>query len=78
MRRLRALIMLLLIANSFLEAVVGVVRDGAVHHESAALAAAHAQHFAGDHSHEDSVPTGERYREGSHEHGTASDYCTHV
>ena len=53
------------------ESVLGVVRDGAVHHESAAAAAAHRD--AGPqsgHGHDDSVP--------SHQHGTPADHCTHV
>ena len=78
MRRLLALTMLILTTTSSLEAVLGVVRDGEVHHEDAAAAAAHTQHFDGDHGHEDAVPAGDNRQAGDHEHGTASDHCTHV
>lgn len=77
MRRLLALVLLLLGAASSLESVVGELRDGAVHHESAATAAFHAPEARGDHGHEDgSLPGNHRHSQG-HEHGTGSDHCTH-
>ena len=63
---------LLILAPAFaVEPVYGVVRDGAVHHESAATAATHRDAGPQDrHGHEDPVPT--------HQHGTPADHCTHV
>ncbi len=77
MRRLLALVLLLVTAASALESVRGELRDGAVHHESAATAAFHALDAQGDHGHEDgSLPGSHRHSRG-HEHGTNSDHCTH-
>lgn len=77
MRRLLALTLLTLISASSTEAVVGVIRDGAVHHENAAVAAVHAQESGGDHGHEDTA-SGEHSHDEGHDHGTASDHCTHT
>ena len=65
-------IALLILAPAFaVEPVYGVVRDGAVHHESAATAATHRDAGPQDrHGHEDPVPT--------HQHGTPADHCTHA
>lgn len=71
LRRFVGTALLLLIPASAAEPVFGLVRDGVVHHESAAAAASHRD--AGPqsgHGHEDSVPT--------HQHGTPADHCTHV
>ncbi|MEW5926043.1 MAG: hypothetical protein AB1941_01015 [Gemmatimonadota bacterium] len=77
MRRLLALLLLLLTAGSALESVLGELRDGEVHHESGALAALHGVDARGDHGHEDgSLPGNHRHSRG-HEHGTNSDHCTH-
>lgn len=70
-RRFIGIAVLILAPASTAEPVFGLLRDGVVHHESAAAAAAHRD--AGpqsSHGHEDSVPT--------HQHGTAADHCTHV
>lgn len=79
LRRWIALLMLCLLAGSSVESVIGVLRDGEVHHENAGDARAHrlasADHV--EHGHEDSsVP--EEHRHGpDHQHGTAADHCTH-
>lgn len=78
MRRLLALTLLILTSASSMEAVVGVMRDGEVHHENAAVAAAHAQELSGDHGHEDGARSGEHRHGEDHEHGTSTDHCTHV
>ena len=78
MRRLIALTLLILTSASSMEAVVGVVRDGEVHHENAAVAAAHAEASSGDHGHEDATRSGEHRHGEDHEHGTSTDHCTHV
>ena len=61
------------------EVIFGEVRDGAVHHESAAEALNHAVHDAmdtGEHGHEDA---GEHPEHGpDHQHGTSADHCTHA
>src|SRR5690606_29270301 len=72
LRRLFALFMLVMVTAAQAETVVGQLRDGAVHHESMAIAAVHAANHHGEHGHEDSVDQG-----ADHEHGTPSDHCTH-
>lgn len=65
------------------EVLLGELRDGDVHHESAVEALDHAaqhEHQAsgvqGEHGHEDE---GEHPEHGpDHEHGTAGDHCTHT
>lgn len=78
MRRLLALTLLFVTTVSSTEAVLGVVRDGEVHHENNAVAAAHAQQSSGDHGHEDAAETGDHRHDEGHEHGTAGDHCTHT
>lgn len=76
MRRAIAFFLLLLITASNAEALVGMLRDGKVHHEDLAAATLHAN-ADGEHGHEDtSAPAGHRHGRG-HEHGTSSDHCTH-
>lgn len=77
MRRLIALCLLLLTASSSLEAAVGTLRDGRVHHEDLATAMAHANAAGGDHGHEDGPARSEHRHGKGHEHGTSSDHCTH-
>lgn len=77
MRRLLALILVVAAAGSPVEAAVGVLRDGRVHHEDALSAAVHHQRFALEHDHEDGTPSGEHRQGPGHEHGTTSDHCTH-
>lgn len=72
LHRLAALLMLLTITFSSAETVVGLLRDGAVHHESSAEAATHALMAQGEHGHEDGAQHGP-----NHEHGTPADHCTH-
>ena len=71
LRRLVGIALLILAPASAVEPVYGVVRDGDLHHESAAAAATHRGAGSQDgHGHEDSLPT--------HQHGTPADHCTHV
>ena len=78
LQRLAALLMLLAITFSSAETVMGLLRDGAVHHESNATAAVHAVADHGDHGHEDAAQVGAEHEHGpEHEHGTPSDHCTH-
>ena len=76
LRRMVALLSLVLMVGSLSEPAVGALRDGVVHHESAATAAAHGDRFAGDHGHEDGVPSTHTHDRG-HLHGTGADHCTH-
>lgn len=55
------------------ETVFGEVRDGAVHHESAAEAIEHSESGQGEHGHEDAGEHGPE-----HQHGTSVDHCTHT
>lgn len=75
--RLPALLMLFALSVSFSEPLLGVLRDGVVHHESASAAAVHSVMDRGEHGHEDdgSLP-GHSHGEG-HQHGTGADHCTH-
>lgn len=71
-RRLTALFMLFSVTYSSAESVIGVLRDGEVHHESMAAAAQHASHDHVSHGHENgSSPDSE------HQHGTQADHCAH-
>ena len=68
---------LLAVATSASEALVGEVRDGETHHESAGAAATHHDDMGlrGDHGHEDAgAPTDHGP---DHRHGTSADHCTH-
>lgn len=79
MSRLRPYIALALLVGylaSSAEAVLGVVRDGTVHHESAAAAAVHQGASHGEHGHEDPGAGAEHGSE--HQHGTSGDHCTHA
>lgn len=75
-RRLIALLLLLVMTGSMVEPVVGVLRDGVVHHETAASAAVHAAQAAGDHGHEEGPPYDHQHGR-HHQHGTGADHCTH-
>lgn len=77
LRRCVAVALLLGYSASSAEAVVGVVRDGAVHHESAATAAVHNETERGDHGHEDPAAAESEHGR-DHQHGTAGDHCTHT
>jgi hypothetical protein len=70
--RLAAAFMLLMVAFSQAETVLGELRDGTVHHESSTSAAVHALSGQGEHGHEDSARHGPE-----HQHGTSADHCTH-
>ena len=71
-----ALALLLGYSASTAEATVGVLRDGAVHHESEVAAVIHQEAHQGDHGHED--PGAGAEHGSDHRHGTSSDHCTHV
>jgi len=75
-----ALALVILLIGSIGEPAVGSLRDGVVHHESPASAAAHRVSASGDHGHEDQAPAAEAgHQHGAqHEHGTAADHCTHA
>lgn len=78
LRRWIALLMLLLVAASSVESVIGVLRDGEVHHEAAGAAAAHAPAAVdGEHGHEDDALPGDHQHGPGHQHGTPADHCTH-
>lgn len=64
--------MLLTVTFSDAETVMGLLRDGSIHHESTASAATHASFSGGEHGHEDGLPHGTE-----HQHGTPADHCTH-
>jgi ABC-type nickel/cobalt efflux system permease component RcnA len=75
-RPLIAFALLLGYGATSVEAVLGEVRDGDVHHESSAEALDHTQSSQGEHGHEDA---GENPEHGSdHRHGTSGDHCTHT
>ena len=76
LRRFIALALLVGYLASSAEAVLGVVRDGSVHHESTAAAAIHQGEHDGEHGHEDPGVGAEHDAE--HQHGTSSDHCTHA
>lgn len=57
---------------------MGVLRDGAVHHESASAAASHTNGRTGDHGHEDGLPAAQHRHGPQHQHGTVADHCTHA
>jgi len=65
--------------GSNLEPLVGAARDGSVHHESAAAAAAHRSAAPGEHGHEHGPNQPRHHQHGpEHQHGTAGDHCTHA
>jgi len=76
-RPLIAFALLLGYGITSIEVVLGEVRDGEVHHESAATALDHTQSAStqGEHGHEDEGQNAEHGPE--HEHGTSADHCTH-
>jgi hypothetical protein len=78
LHRCAALLMLLTLTFSNAETVFGVLRDGTVHHESAASAAVHSSLRHGEHGHEDAGQGNSEQEHGpKHEHGTSADHCTH-
>lgn len=88
LRRVTALIVMLVTVGGTLEVGVGLAREGKVHHESTARAVTHATAASGpsvNHGHEDGTVqlhvdgTAESHEDHSqHEHGTCLDHCTHV
>jgi hypothetical protein len=87
-RALIAVTLLFGYASSSVEATVGELRDGGVHHETFASGVDHRHGSQGTHGHED---VGEAQRDGTdnargqddqqgtdHEHGTSGDHCTHT
>jgi len=78
-RCLTLLVFLTLPIGSNVEPVVGELRDGTVHHESAAAAAAHRPAAPGEHGHEDGSSQSSQHEHGSqHQHGSTADHCTHA
>ncbi|MCL7937884.1 MAG: hypothetical protein M8844_06970 [marine benthic group bacterium] len=73
-----ALLLLAIVMVSALEPVVGLARDGAVHHETAAEAATHAGLANAAHAHETGESASPTDADGGHEHGSPSDHCTHM
>lgn len=79
LRRLVAVVALVLSVGSFIEPPLGLLRDGAIHHEGLTEALAHSDTSPGEHGHEDAgVPAGNHDHQGQHKHGTPADHCTHV
>ena len=78
MRRIVAMTLLLSFYATSVEAVVGVVRDGTVHHETASEAMRHAESGPPEHGHEveTDAPGSEHGKD--HQHGTGADHCTHA
>lgn len=76
-RPLIAFALLLGYGATSVEAVVGELRDGEVHHESPAAALYHTQVAQGEHGHEDAGQQ-EPEHGPDHQHGTSVDHCTHT
>jgi hypothetical protein len=65
--------------GSNVEPLLGVLRDGSIHHESSAAAVAHESSAPREHGHEDgSAQTPHQDHGPQHQHGTAADHCTHA
>lgn len=78
-KRIIAVIVLLMSAGSYFEPVLGMLRDGAVHHESPGAALAHSGAGPGEHGHEDAGNGSLQHQhDGQHQHGTQADHCAHV
>jgi len=75
--KITALAMLLATGFAALEPVIGLLRDGEVHHETVAEAALHAAGHTGDHGHGQSSETPDRPRVPGQQHSTSPDHCTH-
>ena len=76
-RSLVGLALLLGYGSASVEAVLGELRDGDVHHETTVEALNHASHDGtGEHGHEDDGAHSAHGPE--HEHGTSGDHCTHA
>lgn len=81
MRRALSVLILLVFYASLFEVGVGLARDGAVHHESSAVAASHATRGPdrqGEHGHETGDESPDTEHGPNHQHGTSSDHCTHA
>lgn len=66
--------------SALAESATGMLADGAVHHETSGVAAAHGTLTpAAEHGHEDgSGATPEHDHDPGHDHGTTRDHCTHA
>ena len=73
LRRFVALTSLVMFCASSVEALRGELRDGAVHHESEALAILHEIDRDAGHLREAADPGSTS----QHQHGTSADHCTH-
>ncbi len=69
--------LLLCVAAFTVEPGIGALRDGEVHHESAATAATHAVLGDFGHAHHDRTPPSQSAPGSGHQHGTLNDHCTH-
>lgn len=72
-----ALLLMSFLASSF-EAVAGLVRDGAVHHETVAEALSHSSDGTGEHGHEAASEAPDEEHGPDHQHGAGADHCTHA
>lgn len=79
MKKLVSLALLLTLFWANAESQFGVLRDGAVHHESVATAAVHHEtlHLNGDHGHERASSPTDSNGTPAHPHGSSTDHCTH-
>ncbi len=78
-RSATAVLALLAFMITSTEAVLGMVRDGAVHHETVGEAMAHTGPAeSGQHGHAECDEPTSGTDDENHEHGTTSDHCTHV
>lgn len=70
------IVLLFATLGSFVEPLLGELRDGETHHETSVAAADHASRARGDHGHEDAGAPSHEHG-GEHRHGTQADHCTH-
>ncbi len=78
LRRLMAGVALLGVGFGTFEPAVGLVRDGAIHHEGGVEAAQRATSQRGEHGHEHAVESASDTHGPEHQHGTGVDHCTHM
>ena len=81
MRRSLPILILLVFYASLFEVGVGLARDGAVHHESTAVAVSHTTQGPdqqGEHDHESEGDSSDPEHGPDHQHGTSADHCTHA
>lgn len=76
LRRWFSFVLMFVLTAGSAEPVLGMMRDGEVHHESGIAAAEHSVSARGDHGHED-VGAPDHEHGAQHQHGTSADHCTH-